>query len=106
MIIGKCTGQSFTLLKQWKSARSSDGSLDSDQKRAETDLSISTTQIPAENHISLPNKRKSRRKMDRPRPFLKVTSHAIKLINQNKHSTSSPDTPLYPKVIMSLPLKF
>jgi hypothetical protein len=97
VIIGKRTGQSFTLLKQWKSARSSDGSLDSDQKRAETDLSISTTQIPAENHISLPNKRKSRRKMDRPRPFLKVTSHAIKLINRNKHSTSSPDTPLYPK---------
>ncbi|XP_075658523.1 protein ALWAYS EARLY 2 isoform X6 [Castanea sativa] len=102
VIIGKRTGQSFTLLKPWKSVRSSDGSLDSDQKRAETDLSVSTTEIPAASQSSLPSKRKSRRKMGQPKPFLKETksSHGNRFINRHKYSTSLSDRPPYLKQML------
>ncbi|KAM3752670.1 hypothetical protein ACB098_03G036600 [Castanea mollissima] len=102
VIIGKRTGQSFTLLKPWKSVRSSDGSLDSDQKRAETDISVSTTEIPAASQSSLPSKRKSRRKMGPPKPFLKETksSHGNRFINRHKYSTSLSDRPPYLKQML------
>lgn len=102
VIIGKRTGQSFTFLKPWKSVRSSDGSLDSDQKRAETDLSVSTTEIPAASQSSLSSKRKSKRKMGQPKPFLKETksSHGNRFINRHKYSTSLSDRPPYLKQVL------
>ncbi|KAL0005955.1 hypothetical protein SO802_013516 [Lithocarpus litseifolius] len=102
VIIGKRTGQSFTFLKPWKSIRSSDGSLDSDQKRAETDLSVSTTEIPAAGQSSLPSKRMSRRKMGQPKPFMKETksSHGNRFINRHKYSTSPSDRPPYLKQML------
>lgn len=108
MIIGKRAGQSFTFLKPWKSVRSSDGSLDSDPKRAETDLSVSTTEIPAASQSSLPSKQKSRRKMGQPKPFLKETksSHGNRFINRHKYSTSPSDRPSYLKVKCPILLYF
>ncbi|KAK4595854.1 hypothetical protein RGQ29_014085 [Quercus rubra] len=102
VIIGKRTGQSFTFLKPWKSVRSSDGSLDSDPKRAETDLSVSTTEIPAASQSILPSKQKSRRKMGQPKPFLKETksSHGNRFINRHKYSTSPSDRPSYLKQML------
>ncbi|BBH06552.1 DIRP domain-containing protein [Prunus dulcis] len=96
---GKRTNQSSTPSKQWKSTRSLEGSLNSDYRRTGTDLTATTAQAPTSNHVNLPTKRISRRKMYIPRTLHpKEKSSEKKLKNQlNIRSSSAQDRALYLK---------
>ncbi|PQQ06489.1 protein ALWAYS EARLY 2 isoform X3 [Prunus yedoensis var. nudiflora] len=96
---GKRTNQSSTPSKQWKSTRSLEGSLNSDYRRTGTDLTVMTAQAPTSNHVNLPTKRISRRKMYIPRTLHpKEKSSEKKLKNQlNIRSSSVQDRALYLK---------
>ncbi|KAL6278601.1 hypothetical protein ACE6H2_022202 [Prunus campanulata] len=96
---GKRTNQSSTPSKQWKSTRSLEGSLNSDYRRTGTDLTVMTAQAPTSNHVNLPTKRISRRKMYIPRTLHpKGKSSEKKLKNQlNIRSSSVQDRALYLK---------
>ncbi|KAH0994839.1 hypothetical protein GBA52_018703 [Prunus armeniaca] len=102
---GKRTNQSSTPSKQWKSNRSLEGSLNSDYRRTGTDLTVTNAQAPTSNHVNLPTKRRSRRKMYIPRTLHpKEKSSEKKLKNQlNIRSSSTHDRALYLKVISCLP---
>ncbi|KAL5566063.1 hypothetical protein UlMin_029227 [Ulmus minor] len=69
VIKGKRSGQTSTPSKQWKSVRSSEGSLSSDFKRTGTDLLLTTAQDPATKQANLPTKQRSRRKGLLPQSF-------------------------------------
>lgn len=86
MLKGKRTGQNSTPSKQWKSVRSSEGSLSSDCKRTGTDLIVSTSQVPAMSQVNLPTKRRSRRKMDLPQGFPQDMNLWKKQVNKNSTS--------------------
>ncbi|KAM1051853.1 protein ALWAYS EARLY 2-like isoform X1 [Malus sylvestris] len=96
---GKRTNQISTPSKQWKSARSLEGSLNSDHRRTVTDLTGSTAQAPTSSQVNLPTKRTSRRKMYIPRTLHpKEKSCEKKLKNQLiTRSNSVPDRALHLK---------
>ncbi|KAM0992063.1 hypothetical protein ACFX2I_010327 [Malus domestica] len=96
---GKRTGQVSTPSKQWKSAKSLEGSLNSDHRRTLTDLTGSTAQVPTSSQVNLPTKRTSRRKMYIPRTLHpKENSCEKKLKNQlNTRSNSVQDRSLHLK---------
>lgn len=66
MIVGEQTDLNFTLAKQLKSARSSEGYLSSDQK----DLRGSTVEIPLVSEANLSTKQRNRHKMSLQRTFM------------------------------------
>lgn len=94
MIKGKRSSQTSTPSKQWKSVRSSEGSLSSDHKRtgSATDLTVSTAQVPAASQGNLPTKQRSKRKMYLPRSMpskeIKSSQNTVKR-QVNKYSTSA-----------------
>ncbi|XP_059437111.1 protein ALWAYS EARLY 2-like isoform X2 [Corylus avellana] len=103
VIKGKCMAQSFPFPRQWKSARSSESFLDSGHRRAETDLAVSTAQVPATSEVSLPTKRRSRRKMSLPRSSIskEMKSYDNILKNRHKYSASLQDRALHLKEKLS-----
>ncbi|XP_048424152.1 protein ALWAYS EARLY 2 isoform X4 [Pyrus x bretschneideri] len=96
---GKRTSQVSTPSKQWKSARSLEGSLNGNHRRALADLTGSTAQVPTSSQFNLPMKRTSRRKMYIPRTLHpKEKSCEKKLKNQlNTRSNSVQDRALHLK---------
>ncbi|GLT61171.1 hypothetical protein SLA2020_338940 [Shorea laevis] len=103
VIKGKCTGQSFPCSRPWRSARSSESFLDSGHRRVETDLAVSTAQVPATSEVSLPTKRRSRRKMSLPRSSIskEMKSYENMLKTRHKYSASLQDRALYLKEKLS-----
>ncbi|PON37845.1 Protein LIN-9/Protein ALWAYS EARLY [Trema orientale] len=94
VIKGKRSSQTSTPSKQWKSVRSSEGSLSSDYKRtgSGTDLIVSTAQVPAASQVNLPTKQRSKRKMYLPRALppkeVKSSQNIVKR-QANRYSTSA-----------------
>ncbi|KAK9292843.1 hypothetical protein L1049_020823 [Liquidambar formosana] len=105
VIKGKRTGPISALSKQWKSVRPQEYSTsNSDQKRAGTDVAVSTVKVPATSQFSLPTKQRSRRKMDPQRMLIqKEMKSRDKIIKDqvNKFSTPLIDRALYLKEKLS-----
>ena len=91
IIKGKRTSQTSTPSKQWKSVRSSEGTLSSDYRRAGTDLMVSAAQVHAASQVNLPTKRRSKRKMYLPQAFYPEIKSSDNILKRqvNKYSCST-----------------
>ncbi|XWS64536.1 hypothetical protein CRYUN_Cryun05aG0012500 [Craigia yunnanensis] len=89
---GKCGAQSSVQSRQWKSSTvPEDSPTNIDPKMAGIGSVVSTSQVPAPNPVSLPNKHQSRRKtnLKRALPSTDINSSKYTLKNRpNKHSLS------------------